>query len=63
MARAYVVTIWGTNAASTAWVPGNGVRGSWWQIAGPTRSVDSVSIRQSPATVTASWLTDSGRAV
>ncbi|MDQ2852494.1 MAG: alpha-(1-_3)-arabinofuranosyltransferase [Actinomycetota bacterium] len=36
----------GPSKNSTAWVPGDGVRGSWWQVAGPIRSIDSVAVTQ-----------------
>ena len=31
---------------ATAWVPGDGVPGAWWQIAGSRRSIDQVTVTQ-----------------
>lgn len=45
--RASQAAVPGSRPATTGWVPGGGVRGSWWQIAGPSRSIDTVTIRQS----------------
>lgn len=32
----------------TAWVPGNALRGGWWEISGPQRDIDQVTINQVP---------------